>query len=132
MSEETGALFERYHAAWESHDPDAIARMHNADSEFHVHSGQEPARGREAIRNATAQVFELVPDLAFEPMSLRVGEDFWVAEWKMTGTTAAGAPVEIDLVDVVSVEDGLVASKQSYVDGAAMQAALASVGQPSG
>ena len=50
----------------------------------------------------------------------------------MTGTTSAGAPVEIDLVDVVSVKEGLVASKQSYVDGAAMQAAQASVGQPSG
>lgn len=77
-------------------------------------------------------VFELVPDLGFEPVSLRVGEDYWVAEWTMTGTTSAGAPVEIDLVDVVSVKEGLVASKQSYVDGAAMQAAQASVGQPSG
>ncbi|WP_454793169.1 hypothetical protein [Mycolicibacterium lutetiense] len=46
----------------------------------------------------------------------------------MTGTTPTGVPVEIDLVDVVSVEDGLVASKQSYVDGAAMQAAMAGTG----
>lgn len=128
MNEAIDAFHERYNAAWGAHDPDAIARLHTADSVFHVHTGQEPARGQEAIRNAAARLFELLPDLVFEPVSLRVGEDFWVTEMKMTGTTAAGAPFEIDLVDVVYVEDGLVTSKQSYVDGAAMQAALASVG----
>ncbi len=126
MCEATEALFKRYHAAWVAHEPDVIAGLHSAVSVFHVHAGQEPARGQEAIRNAVAHVFELVPDLGFEPVSLRIGEDYWVAEWKMTGTTPSGAPVEIDLVDVVSVEEGLVASKQSYVDGAAMQAAMAS------
>ncbi|CRZ17310.1 nuclear transport factor 2 family protein [Mycolicibacterium neworleansense] len=124
MNRATEALFERYHAAWVGHDPDAIAGMHSVGSVFHVHTGQEPAHGREAIRQSAAHVFELVPDLGFEPVSLRVGEDYWVAEWKMTGTTSAGVPVEIDLVDVVSVEDGLVAGKQSYVDGAAMRAAM--------
>ncbi|WKG03510.1 nuclear transport factor 2 family protein [Mycolicibacterium sp. HK-90] len=124
MNESTRALFERYHAAWTAHDPDAIATMHSADSVFHVHAGQQPARGPEAIRQAAAGVFALVPDLRFEPVSLRVGADYWVAEWTMTGTTPTGAPVEIDLVDVVSVEAGLVTSKQSYLDGAAMQAAV--------
>ncbi|MEV0671386.1 nuclear transport factor 2 family protein [Mycobacterium sp. NPDC050441] len=128
MNEATETLFERYHAAWVGHDPDAIARLHSAGSVFHVHAGQEPARGHEEIRQAAARVFELVPDLGFEPVSLRVGEDYWVAEWKMTGTTPTGVPVEIDLVDVVSVEEGLVTSKQSYVDGAAMQAAMATRG----
>lgn len=127
MSEATETLFERYHAAWVGHDADAIAGLHSVDSVFHLHVGQDPARGREAIRLAAAQVFELMPDLGFEPVSLRVGEDYWVAEWTMTGTTPAGAPVEIDLVDVVSVEDGLVTGKQSYVDGAAMQAAMAEI-----
>jgi uncharacterized protein (TIGR02246 family) len=127
MSEAAEALFERYHAAWVAHDPDAIASMHTTGSVFHLHAGQEPERGREAIRNAVAQFFELVPDLGFEPVSLRVGEDYWVAEWTMTGTSRTGAPVEIDLVDVVSVEEGLVASKQSYVDGAAMQVAMANI-----
>ncbi|WP_441958673.1 nuclear transport factor 2 family protein [Mycolicibacterium houstonense] len=124
MNESTRALFERYHAAWTAHDPDAIARLHSADSVFHVHAGQDPARGPDAIRQAAAGVFALVPDLRFEPVSLRVGEDYWVAEWTMTGTTPTGFPVEIDLVDVVSVESGLVTSKQSYLDGAAMHAAI--------
>jgi len=125
MTDSTRDLFERYHAAWVAHDPDTIASLHSSNAVFHLHAGQQPARGREDIRQAAAQTFALVPDLGFEPVSLRVGDDFWVAEWKMTGTTQTGAPVEIDLVDVVSVEGGLVTSKQSYVDGAAMQAALA-------
>ncbi|MGA4843914.1 nuclear transport factor 2 family protein [Streptomyces sp. G45] len=123
-SSTTHALFERYHACWEARDPDRIAELHTPDAVFHLHAGQEPARGRDAIRDAAAETFKLVPDLAFTEVSLRVGDDFWVAQWKMSGTSAAGSPVDIDLVDFVVVEDGAVKEKHSYVDGVAMRAAL--------
>lgn len=125
MSEATRDLFERYHACWEARDPDRVVELHTPDSVFHLHSGQPPARGREAIREAAAGAFALVPDLEFDLVSLRVGEDFWVVQWKMTGTSATGAEVGIDLVDFVLVEDGAVKEKHSYVDGVAMQAAMA-------
>jgi len=49
----TEATFERYAYAWERRDPDAIAALHTEDSVFQLHSaGQEPARGREAVREA--------------------------------------------------------------------------------
>jgi ketosteroid isomerase-like protein len=92
---------------------------------FHLHSGQPPARGRAAIRQAAAGNFELVPDLTFERVSLRVGEDFWVAQFKMTGKSASGAALDVDLADIVLVENGEVKEKHSYVDGVAMQAAIA-------
>ncbi|MEV6115882.1 ester cyclase [Streptomyces sp. NPDC052109] len=81
-------------------------------------------RGREAIREAAAAMFGLVPDLAFEFVSLRTGEDFWVVQWKLTGTAVSGAVVDVDLADFVLVENGAVKEKHSYVDGMAMQAAL--------
>ncbi|GAA4633503.1 hypothetical protein GCM10023196_071280 [Actinoallomurus vinaceus] len=118
-------LFERYHAGWEARDPDRIAELHTDDSVFHLHSGQPPARGRAAIREAAAGTFALVPDLAFDLVSLRFGEDFWVVQWKLTGTSAAGAALDVDLADFVLVENGAVKEKHSYVDGVAMQAALA-------
>lgn len=129
MNDPTRTLFERYHAAWVAHEPDTIAAMHSADAVFHLHSGQQPARGRAAIRHAAATAFVQVPDLGFEQVSLRIGEGYWVAEWTMTGTTATGRPVAVDLVDVVTVEDGLVVSKQSYVDGAALHAATADLAE---
>ena len=113
-------LFDRYAAAWSDHDADAIAEMHTEDSVFHLHSaGQEPARGREAVRDAFAAMFDQWPDLAFELVSFRPGESFWAVEWKVV---AEG--FEADLADVVTVEDGLVKSKQSYIDALSVQAQL--------
>ncbi|MEV5875945.1 nuclear transport factor 2 family protein [Streptomyces sp. NPDC052101] len=126
MSITTRELFEQYHACWEARDPDRIAELHTDDSVFHLHSGgQAPAHGRAAIRETAAGMFGLVPDLAFERVSLRVGEDFWAVRFRMTGTSAAGAVVDVDLADYVLIEDGAVKEKHSYVDGVAMQAALA-------
>ncbi|MEV0338497.1 nuclear transport factor 2 family protein [Nocardia sp. NPDC050713] len=124
MTTATHELFERYHACWADRDPDRIIELHTPDSVFHLHSGQEPARGRAAIRQAAAGTFALVPDLTFHLISLRVGDDFWVVQWQLTGTSATGNRVQVDLADYVLVEDGAVKEKHSYVDGVAMQAAL--------
>jgi steroid delta-isomerase-like uncharacterized protein len=121
-------LIERYSDAWASRDPDAIVALHTEDTAFHAHTGQEAAVGKAAVRQAFADLLALFPDLGFQPVSLRVGSDFWVAEWRMTGTAAvSGAKVEVDLVDVITVKGGLVASKDSYVDAVALQAQLGAV-----
>ncbi|MFB8281425.1 nuclear transport factor 2 family protein [Nocardia colli] len=125
MSAATRDLFERYHACWADRDPDRIVELHTPDSIFHLHSGSEPARGRDEIRASAAQTFALVPDLTFQQINLRVGDDFWVVQWKLTGTSITGAAVDVDLADLVLVENGAVREKHSYVDGVAMQAALA-------
>ncbi|BDM74618.1 hypothetical protein HEK616_81050 (plasmid) [Streptomyces nigrescens] len=75
---------------------------------FHLHSGQAPVRGRAAIREAVAQMFSLVPDLTFTFVSLRTGEDFWVVQWKLSGTSVSGAAVDVDLADFVLVDNGAV------------------------
>ncbi|MEV0298227.1 nuclear transport factor 2 family protein [Nocardia sp. NPDC050710] len=125
MSTSTMDLFERYHACWVDRDPDRIVELHTPDSIFHLHSGGQPARGRAEIRAAAAETFALVPDLTFHLVNLRVGDDFWVVQWRLTGTSATGGAVDVDLADVVLIEGGAVREKHSYVDGVAMQAALA-------
>lgn len=118
-------LFDRYADAWGSHDPDAIVALHTDDTRFHAHIGQEPAVGKSAVRQAFADLFVQFPDLAFEQVSLITGSDFWVVEWKMTGTLAAtGAHFNVDLIDLITVEDGLVRTKDSYLDAVSMQAQL--------
>ncbi|MGY1943622.1 nuclear transport factor 2 family protein [Nocardia asiatica] len=124
MTTATRELFERYHACWVDRDPDRIIELHAADSVFHLHSGQGPARGRAAIREAAAATFAQFPDLAFDLVSLRVGEDFWVVQFQLSATSATGERVSVDLADYVLVENGAVKEKHSYVDGIAMQAAL--------
>ncbi|MFE4668814.1 nuclear transport factor 2 family protein [Streptomyces sp. NPDC056716] len=125
MTTETRRFFDRYHAQWEARDPDRIAALHTEDSLFHLHLDQPPARGRAAIRAAAADTFALIPDLTFTLISLRTGADFWVTQFKLTGTAVAtGALMDVDLADFVLVQDGAVQEKHSYVDGLAMLAAL--------
>ena len=118
-------LFQRYADAWASHDPDAIVALHTEDTCFHAHIGQEPAKGKSAVRQAFADLFAQFPDLAFEQVSLKTASDYWVVEWKMSGTLAAtGTVFEVDLVDLITVADGLVKTKDSYLDAVSMQAQL--------
>ena len=63
------------------------------------------------------------PDLAFEQVSLQIGHDFWVVESRMSGTFAgAETSFDVDLIDLIIVEDGLIKSKDSYLDAVSMQA----------
>ena len=118
-------LFQRYADAWGRHDPDAIVALHTEDTTFHAHIRQQPARGKAAVRQAFADLFVQFPDLAFTQVSLRTGPDFWVVEWRMSGTLAGtDSAFEVDLVDLITVVDGLVKSKDSYIDAVAMQAQL--------
>jgi steroid delta-isomerase-like uncharacterized protein len=119
-------LAERYSDAWHSHDADAIVALHTDETIFHMHVGDEPARGRDAVRESFAQILEQWPDLHFHPVSLRFGEDFWVAEWRMTATAAdGGARMDADAIDVITVRNGRVDTKNTYVDAITIQAQVA-------
>jgi hypothetical protein len=77
------------------------------------------------VWQAFSDLLAQFPDLTFDAVSQRIGPDFWVAEWRMTGTlTGTDSAFEVDLVDVVTVEDGMVKSKDSYIDAVSMQAQL--------
>ena len=139
-------LAERYGEAWNSQDLDAIMNLHTDDSVFVAHAaGSVPAEGKAAVREAFAGYLALLPDINFAERSLHMGDDHWVLESIMSGTVArsievegvdpaavfvaavkdqSGARVEVDCVDVIEVRDGLVASKQTYIDSMAMQRQL--------
>ena len=116
-------LFERYDAAWLHHDLETIVSLHTDDSVFHLHAGDAPVEGREAIRAAFGEVLRTYTDLRFERRSVRYGDDFIVFEYVMrTGG------VSMDAVDVFTVTDGLVARKETYVDATVLAAAQAAAG----
>jgi steroid delta-isomerase-like uncharacterized protein len=130
-------LAQRYGEAWNSQDLDAIMDLHSEDSVFAAHAaGSIPAEGKTAVREAFAGYLALLPDINFAEHALHVGEDHWVLESTMSGTVAGsieiegkalgkgGARVEVDCVDIIEVRDGLVASKQTYVDSLTMQGQL--------
>jgi steroid delta-isomerase-like uncharacterized protein len=123
-------LADRYADAWHSHDPGAIVALHTDDTKFQLHVGDDPARGRAAVRETFAQILAQWPDLHFHPVALRFGDDFWVAEWRMTATHAeSGARMDAEAVDVITVEDGLVKTKDTYLDAITIQQQLATAAE---
>lgn len=116
----------RYFAAWDARDPDAIVALHTSDTQFWTHLGTEPVRGREAVRETFAEIFERFPEFGYETYRVLYGPDFWVLDWALTFQPAgSGERARFDCVDVVNVAPGgLVARKDTFVDMVQLQAAL--------
>jgi uncharacterized protein (TIGR02246 family) len=120
------AISKRYFAAWEARDPDAIVALHTDDTEFTSRLGMPPVRGRDAVREHFAELFERFPEFSFETYRVLYGEDFWVLDWALIFKPAgAEEPARFDCLDVVNVSpEGLVARKDTFVDMVQLQAGL--------
>jgi steroid delta-isomerase-like uncharacterized protein len=118
---------DRYNAAWNAHDLDAIMAMHAPDMVFDNHTAGESASGEEA-RAHIGSIFETWSDIEFTTRRLYVREDLVVQEWTATATHAktmrrgdliaepTGNRVTWDGLDVIPFENGLVKRKDVYSD----------------
>ena len=122
-------FIDRYNAAWNAHDVDAIVAMHTDDSVFENHTTGDVNVGKEAIAKAIRGIFGVFPDLSFEARSQYLRDDLVVQEWTARGThegpmnrsgmtiEPTGKKVEYRGMDIIPIEDGLVARKDVYSDG---------------
>jgi ketosteroid isomerase-like protein len=110
------ALIDRYDAAWNGQDLDAIASMHHDAIVFHNHTAGERVDGAAAVREHIGAIFTRWPTLRFERRALRVGDDFAVSEWTARATHPDdGRELEWDGVDVFPIApDGRIARKDIY------------------
>jgi len=118
---------ERYNAAWDAHDLDAIMAMHAPDMVFANHTAGEAAAG-EDVRDLIGTIFETWPDLIFETRRLYVREALVVQEWDATATHTrtmrrgaivaepTGRRIRWEGIDSIPFEDGLVKRKDVYSD----------------
>lgn len=126
-------VFDAYRAAWRNHDLDAMVALHHPEGTFWLHTaGESVAVGREAIRAKFAATLALMPDIVFDSLRLHWGDGFLVHETSASGTLAVpGQPgiVRFDVVDVIEFRDGLLWSKNSYLDAAPLAARMPMPGQ---
>jgi steroid delta-isomerase-like uncharacterized protein len=126
--DELQAFIDRYNAAWNAHDVEAIVSMHTEDSVFENHVTGDVNVGRDAIGRAVSGIFAVFPDLNFETRRAYLRDDLVVQEWTARGThegamtrsgievPATGRKVEYKGMDVIPIRDGLVARKDVYSD----------------
>lgn len=118
-------LVQRYAEAWNAHDLDAIMGFHPEDATFCQHVNGDVAEGKDAVREAFAQALSQWPDLHFASRRLLVAEDFLVHEMTCAATANGDRLVSIDMVDVITLDGGLVQTKDTYIDSAALAHQLA-------
>ena len=118
---------DRYNAAWNAHDLDAIVAMHAPDMVFENHTAGESATG-EDVRAHIGSIFATWPDIAFATRRLYVREGLVVQEWTASATHVntmrrgelvaepTGRRVEWEGIDSIPFENGLVKRKDVYSD----------------
>lgn len=114
----TVALLDRFAAAWNAHDVDALMACMAPDCVFEAAAGKEVAGARHvgpaAVRAAYAAVFATYADARWNQPRHFVAGDRAVTEWTFTGTTKDGVKVEVNGCDVFTLAGGKIAVKNSY------------------
>jgi steroid delta-isomerase-like uncharacterized protein len=73
-------------AAWNSHDPDALAAVFAVDAVIRDVGSPDLLRGRDAIRQRAADLLVAFPDFRLRQLDLIVGEDANADRWEASGT----------------------------------------------
>lgn len=111
-------LLDDFAAAWNRHDVDGLMACMTSDCVFEAAAGSDVAGSRHvgpaAVRTAYAAVFTTYADARWNHPRHFVAGDRAVSEWTFTGTTAAGAKVEVNGCDIFTLEGGKIAVKNSY------------------
>ena len=116
---------DRTYAAWNAHDPDAVAAVFAEDAVLREAGRAEEVRGRAAIRARAAALLAAFPDFRLERVVLVIDGDHHADRWIMTGThrgTLFGIPATGRAVRVEGATftrlgaDGLVVEDLHHVD----------------
>jgi steroid delta-isomerase-like uncharacterized protein len=120
-------------AAWNAHDPDAVAAVFAEDATIRDVGSPEPVRGREAIRERAAHMLAAFPDFRLRQLDLVVGESANADRWEVTAThtgafmgmEATGNRVQVEGATFSRFDpDGLVVEDIHFWDVASLLAQL--------
>jgi len=115
----TIAAIDRFNAAFNSHDVDAIMAAMTDDCIFESTPPPDGQlfSGQAEVRAAWEGFFRSSPDAAFETEELFASGDRCVVRWRYQWLDSQGQAGHIRGVDLFRVRDGKVAEKLAYVKG---------------
>ena len=122
---EAEAVTRRYFEAIGAHDVNGAAAMWAPDGREDVR-GQGLFIGPAGLREFIGNLVEAIPDLHVEIVSTTAEEDRCALHWRFSGTFAGprsfngiaptGHHMELEGVDVLTVNDGLIQSNDAFTD----------------
>ena len=124
---------DRTYAAWNAHDPEAVAAVFAEDAVLREAGRPDEVRGRTAIRARAAALLTAFPDFRLERVALVIDGDRHADRWIMTGThrgelfgiPATGRWVRVEGATFTRLgADGLVVEDVHHVDYAGLMAQL--------
>lgn len=112
------ALLKGFLDAFNRHDLDAIMDCFADDCDLYMPRGAGPRgdhfRGKVDVRAGLARRFAGIPDVHYGDDRHWACGDFGVSEWTLTGTSTAGAPIEVRGVDLLEFVHGKITRKDSF------------------
>ncbi len=118
--EQTMALLGRFGKAFNRADVAEILACVTDDFVWVLAAGTDApdgrvCRGAEQVRQALAARAELVRDVRFSETKVLFADDHVIGTFRATGTYVGdGRPHDVRGVDIYTLRDGLIASKDSY------------------
>jgi len=105
-------------AAWTRHDIDAIMEMMSPDCTFETSGGPDPwgrrYEGPAAVKEAIAEIFEMLPDIRFANARHIVFGDRGISEYTLIATRPDGSRIEARGCDLFEFKGGRIHRKDSF------------------
>lgn len=124
-----GAFLERYLAAWNGHDADAMVPLVTADVVWDDPALPAPARGVAELQEFMRTSWRAFGDLAFETPEQHLATvegERATFTWRMRGThtgaldppgfAATGRTIDVTGVDIVRIREGRIADYRAFYD----------------
>jgi len=111
-------MLDEFAAAWNRHDVDGLMACMTGDCVFESAAGPDVTGtryvGRDAVRASYAAIFKAYTDARWANPRHFVAGNRAVSEWTFTGTTTAGARVEVNGCDIFTLRGTKIVLKNSY------------------
>jgi steroid delta-isomerase-like uncharacterized protein len=125
-------IIDRHFAAENAHDVEATLATYTDDIVWDdVTHPDAPFRGKEEVGNVYSSIIDAIPDIKLETVKRFTSEDgrFVVdesilsghVEGEWSGMDGGGAPVEVRILHIFEVRDGLISYENAWFDAANVQ-----------
>jgi ketosteroid isomerase-like protein len=114
----TVGMLEEILDAFNRHDLDAIMGFFTDDCSFDMPRGTDPwgrrLMGKAQVREGLASRFAGIPDVRYDEDRHFVAGNRGVSEWRLSGTTVSGRPIDVCGCDLWEFRGDKVVRKDSY------------------